>query len=151
MLQTLMKDRFHIAVHREMKEMPVFEMVVAKGGLKMPVFDPGHPAPPRGPAGGSMNFAAIATNGVATMPELALRLTVSAGRPILDRTGVAGRYGFFLMYTPVSTQPVDNGPGAGAPDFFTAVEQQLGLRLEPKKESIEVLVVDHAERIPTEN
>jgi uncharacterized protein (TIGR03435 family) len=150
MLQTLLKDRFHIAVHSEMKEMSVFDMTVAKGGLKMPLFDPAHPAPPRSP-GGSMNIAAIATNGVATMAELALRLSAAAGKPVLDKTNVEGRYGFMLIYTPVSTQPIDNTVGVDAPDFFTAVEQQLGLRLEPRKDSIEVVIVDHAERVPTEN
>ena len=151
MLQTLLKDRFHLAVHREMKEMQVFDMVVAKGGLKMPVFDPSHPAPPRGPAGGAMDFTAIASNGIATMSQLALQLTASAERPVLDKTGVEGRYGFFLMYTPVAAQSTAGASGAGAPDFFTAVEQQLGLKLEPKKEAIDILIVDHADRIPTEN
>lgn len=151
MLQTLLKDRFHVAVHPETKEMPVFDMVVAKGGLKMPPFDPAHPAPPRGPAGGAMDFSAISSDGVVTMSQLALRFAVSAGRPVLDKTGVEGRYGYFLMYTPVPAQSADGRAGSGAPDFFTAVEQELGLKLEPKKESIEVLIVDHAERIPTEN
>jgi uncharacterized protein (TIGR03435 family) len=151
MLQALLKDRFHLVVHREMKEMSVFDMVVAKSGLKMPVFDPAHPAPPRGPAGGSMDFTAISSNGIATMSQLALQLTGSAGRPVLDKTGVEGRYGYFLMYTPIAAQSANGVVGSGAPDFFTAVEQQLGLRLEPKKESVEILVVDHADRVPTEN
>jgi uncharacterized protein (TIGR03435 family) len=151
MLQALLKDRFHLVAHREMKEMPVFDMVVAKGGLKMSPFDPAHPAPPRGPPGGSMDFTAISTNGVATMSQLALRLTASAGRPVFDKTGVEGRYGFFLMYTPIAAQSANGAPGSGAPDFFTAVQQQLGLRLEPTKASVEILVVAAADRVPTEN
>jgi len=149
MLQALLKERFHLAVHREMKEMQAFDMVVAKGGLKIWLFDPARPVvkprPPADPTG------VVASNGVVTMPELATRLTNSAGRPVLDKTGLEGRYGFFLMYTMLSAQSGDATAGSGPPDFFAAVEQQLGLRLEPKKESIEILVVDHAERVPTEN
>jgi uncharacterized protein (TIGR03435 family) len=146
MLQTLLKERFHLAVHREMKQMPVFDMVVAKGGLKLSLSDPAHPFPPP-PAnpGGDMNI------GAGTMPEIAQRLTRAAGRPVLDRTGLKGRYGFLLIYTPLSAQSADSAARSGPPDFFIAVEQQMGLKLEPKNESIEVLVVDHAERTPTEN
>ena len=85
------------------------------------------------------------------MPQLAAQLTLSAGRPVIDKTGLEGRYGFFLLYTMLSAQPDDAQAGSGPPDFFTAVEQQLGLRLEPKRESVEILVVDHADRAPTEN
>ena len=92
-----------------------------------------------------MNF------GAGTMTEIAQRLTGSAGRTVLDKTGLEGRYGFLLIYTPLSAQTPANADGSGPPDFFTAVEQQLGLKLEPKNEFIEVLVVDHAERTPTEN
>lgn len=146
MLQTLLKDRFKVAVHREMKEMPVFDMVVAKGGLKLSLSDPAHPfpAPPPNP-GGAMNV------GAGTMPQIAQRLTGAAGRPVLDKTGLEGRYGFLLIYTPLSAQKADNEASSGPPDFFTAVELQLGLKLEPKNEPIEVLVVDHAELLPTEN
>ena len=150
MLQALLRDRFHVAAHREMKEMPAFDMVVAKGGLKIWLFDPARPVikppPPANPTS-----AMVASNGVVTMPELAIRLALSAGRPVLDKTGLEGRYGFFLFYTMLSAQSDDATAGSGPPDFFAAVEQQLGLRLEPKKESIEVLIVDHAERAPTEN
>jgi uncharacterized protein (TIGR03435 family) len=85
------------------------------------------------------------------MPQLAIRLTDSAGRPVLDKTGLEGRYGFFLFYTMLSAQSADATAGSGPPDFFAAVEQQLGLRLESKKESIGILVVDGADRVPTEN
>ena len=78
MLQTLLKDRFKVAVHREMKAMPVFDMVVAKGGLKLSLSDPAHPfpTPPPNP-GGAMNI------GAGTMPQIAQRLTGAAGRPVL--------------------------------------------------------------------
>jgi uncharacterized protein (TIGR03435 family) len=146
MFQTLLKDRFQLEVHREMREMPVFDMIVAKAGLKMSLSSPEHPfpTPPPNP-GGYMNF------GAGTLPEIAMRLAGSAGRPILDKTGLEGRYGFLLIYTPVSTQTADEAAASGPPDFFMAVEQQLGLKLEPNKEPLEVLVVDHSQRVPTEN
>jgi uncharacterized protein (TIGR03435 family) len=146
MLQTLLKERFHLAFHREMKQMPVFDMVVAKGGLKVTLSDPAHPfpTPPPNP-GGAMNL------GAGTMPQIAQRLTGAAGRPVLDKTGLEGSYGFLLIYTPLSAQAAGSAAGSGPPDFFTAVEQQMGLKLEPKNELIEVLVVDHADRTPTEN
>jgi uncharacterized protein (TIGR03435 family) len=150
MLQALLKDRFHLAVHREMKEMPVFDMVVAKGGLKIWPYDPARPVP-KPPLPAHVTSAMVASNGVVTMPQLAIRLTLSAGRPVLDKTGLEGRYGFFLFYTMLTAQSDDAAAGSGPPDFFAAVEQQLGLRLDPKKESIEILVVDRADRTPTEN
>jgi uncharacterized protein (TIGR03435 family) len=150
MLQALLKERFHLAVHREMKEMPVFDMVVAKGGLKIWLFDAARPVV-KPPLPAHVTSAMEASNGVVTMPELATRLTASAGRPVLDKTGLKGRYGFFLLYTTLSAQSDDATAGSGPPDFFAAVEQQLGLRLEPKKEAVEILGVEHAERVPTEN
>ena len=150
MLQALLKDRFHLVAHREMKEMPVFDMVVGKGGLKIWPYDPARPVvkppPPAHPTS-----AMTASNGVATMPQLATQLALSAGRPVLDKTGLEGRYGFFLFYTMLSAQADDATAGTGPPDFFGAVEQQLGLKLESNRESIGILVVDRADRVPTEN
>jgi uncharacterized protein (TIGR03435 family) len=150
MLQTLLKDHFHIAVHRETKEMPVFDMVVAKSGLKIWLSDPSRPVP-KPPLPAHVTSAMIASNGVVTMPQLAIRLANSAGRPVLDKTGLEGRYGFFLFWTQLSAESPDADAGSGPPDFFAAVEQQLGLKLQPNKEPVETLIVDHAERVPTEN
>ncbi len=150
MLQALLKERFHLAVHREMKEMPVFEMVIAKGGLKIWLFDPARPVP-KPPLPANVTSAMTASNGVFTMPQLATHLTGAAGRPVLDKTGLEGRYCFFLFWTQLSADAADAAGGSGPPDFFAAVEQQLGLRLEPKKESVEILVVDRVDRVPTEN
>ena len=145
MLQALLKDRFHVEVHREMKEMPVYEMVVAGGGVKMLPFDPERKFSGINPHG-NMIFAPSAT-----MPDLATRMTGFAGRPIIDRTGLQGRYAVVLIFMrPDATAAETSAPDA-PPDFFTAVQQQLGLKLEPKKEPVEVLVVDHADRLPTDN
>jgi uncharacterized protein (TIGR03435 family) len=91
-----------------------------------------------------MNF------GVATMPELATRLTNDAGKVVLDKTGLNGRYSFMLLnYTPVAAEV--NGAADATPDLIAAVEEQLGLKLVPKKEPVELLVVDQANRTPVEN
>jgi uncharacterized protein (TIGR03435 family) len=143
MLQALLKDRFRVSVHRETRGMPVYEMVVAKDGLKISPFDPTHPpASPR-------NVGGAVIMGAGTMPQLAKMMSSSAGRPVVDKTGLEGRYGYVLMFTPLSAQ--SETPSDSAPDFFAAVERQLGLKLEPKRDPIEVLVIDHAERVPTEN
>ena len=91
----------------------------------------------------------MAGNG--TMPEMADALARVAGRPLMDRTGMEGRFFYTLNYAPLSTQPADSTVDSGPPDFFAAVQQQLGLKLESKKEPIEILVVDHAQRVPTPN
>ena len=147
MLQSLLKERFHLAIHREMRELPVFDMVVAKSGLKMELSTAEKPFPKPPPIfTGNMNV------GAGTMPEIAMRLTGAAGRPIVDKTGLEGRYGFLVIYMPLNFRTADgNPPENPPPDYFTAIEQQLGLKLEPAKEPIEVLVVDHVDRVPTEN
>ncbi|HEY6342215.1 MAG TPA: TIGR03435 family protein [Bryobacteraceae bacterium] len=91
LLQNLLKDRFQLAVHRETRAMPAFDMVVAKRGLKIAPVDPAHAIHP--PAGyrGILNF------GVGTMPELAMGLTNEAGKVVLDKTGLNGRYSFMLL------------------------------------------------------
>jgi uncharacterized protein (TIGR03435 family) len=145
MLQSLLKDRFLVAVHRETKEMPAYDMVAAKGGVKIHAFDPQHPpvVPPY--AGASV------IGGNATMAQIADALARVAGRPVMDRTGMDGRFFYNLNYSPLSAEATSSAADSGPPDFFVAVQQQLGLKLEPRKESIEILIVDHAERVPTQN
>jgi len=144
MLQTLLKDRFRMTVHWDKKEMPVYQMVVAKDGLKMPRFDPAHPDLTFKPGGG-----VISTMGVGTMPELAKTISRSAGRPVIDGTGVEGLYIYQLSFAPLSAQ--SETASDPAPDFFAAIQQQLGLKLEPKKAPVDILVIDHADRVPSEN
>lgn len=143
LLQSLLTDRFWMAVHIEKKELSVFHMVVAKGGVRMSLPESSRPseAPPN--RGGSMLV------GAGTMSDIASRISLAAGRPVLDRTGLTGRYRFLLIFTPTppTVQPSESAP----PDLLTAVQEQLGLKLESKKEAVEVLVVDHADRVPKAN
>ncbi len=68
-----------------------------------------------------------------------------AGQPVIDKTGLTGTYDFKLSYRPVSDSSSD------LPDFFTALQEQLGLKLESRKVPVEFLVIDHIDKIPTEN
>lgn len=139
MLQSLLAERFKLATHREAKELPVYALVAAKGGpkLRASVGDQHLPvifAPP----------ARLIGQG-STMEALALALSRPAGRKVLDETGITGTFDFSLSYS------VDEAATDAGPSIFTALQEQLGLRLEPQKSLVEVLVVDHAERIPTAN
>ena len=71
--------------------------------------------------------------------------------PVLDKTGLDGGYTYVLTFMPLSAQAVVSASDSAPPDLFAAVQQQLGLKLEPAKGLVEILVVDHAERVPSEN
>jgi uncharacterized protein (TIGR03435 family) len=145
MLQALLRDRFRIAVHRATKKMPVYEMIAAKGGVKMGAFDPARPPVAPRNRGGAVII------GTGTMPELAKMLAAPAGRTVLDRTALVGRYSYVLTFMPLSAQAPGSASDTAPPDFFAAVQQQLGLKLRARKDPVEILIVDHAERIPSEN
>jgi uncharacterized protein (TIGR03435 family) len=146
MLQSLLKERFQLAAHRESREMPVYDLIAAKSGLKAPLFDPEHiPPPPQ------RNGAASMIYGPFTMSQFAYAITPAAGRPVLDKTGIEGRYFCTMTYSPLAAESTDNTTGSGPLDFFAALEQQLGLKLESAKAPLPILIVDHAERVPTEN
>jgi uncharacterized protein (TIGR03435 family) len=176
MLQNLLAERFKLAAHREAKEMPVDELTVAKGGPKFKAWspdderklaeaaaNPGSQKATAGPDGyavlpAGVSFSLI-NNGHARlrgekelMPNFAERLSGITGGPVLDATGLKGEYAFTLSWIiPIPGAPApppDLDPG---PDLFTALQEQLGLKLDPKKAPVEMLVVDHAEKIPVEN
>lgn len=151
MLQNLLAERFRVRVHRESREMPVYELVVAKRGPKLSASDPGAKNPLMPFQQGGPLLLSRAKDGVSTvrlrergtMEGLATRLSREVDRPIVDRTGLKGEYDVVLRW-PVTVSEPGN-------DIFAAFESQLGLKLEPKKGALEVLVVDHAEKVPTPN
>ena len=144
LLQSLLKDRFHLKSHFEMKELPAYDMVVSKGGAKLKPFDPAHPPnPPR-----VLGDEAVMM-GVGTPSQIADGLAGAVGRPVVNKTGIEGVFGWMVSYTPFSAS--GNSVASTAPDIFVAIDQQLGLRLEPRQESLQILVIDHLERTPVEN
>jgi uncharacterized protein (TIGR03435 family) len=153
MLQQVLTERFKLAVHRETRELPVYALSVARGGpkLKESAIDPSVAASARRGGGVRMSMGMISAN-ECTIPYFLSMLSRQLGRTILDRTNLTGNYDFTLRWNP------DNGVSASSdgaqtdalPSIFTAVQEQLGLKLESTKAPASVLVVDHLER-PAEN
>jgi len=139
MLQGLFADRFHLVAHRETRELPVYALVVAKTGSTLQVSKSGGTKYDNGRAQIIDQGASIAT--------LADQLSKAAGRPVADKTGIDGRFDLTLKWTPDSGAPSSDADG---PSLFTAVQEQLGLKLEPAKAPIPVLIIDHIE-MPTAN
>jgi uncharacterized protein (TIGR03435 family) len=155
-LRELLAERFQLKIHREMREMPVFVLTVGNGGSKLlsPVAEKdlqgGVPRsrinfPGRGQMQGHSALLSNLCRSLTSEPE-------AEGRPIVDKTGLTGQYDFTLRWTPVDPGPgaATSDPGEQWPSLFTALQEQLGLKLTPGKEQIEVIVVDSAEQ-PSEN
>jgi uncharacterized protein (TIGR03435 family) len=138
MVQTLLADRFKLQFHREAKEQPVYTLVLARNGPKLQA------AIEQGRGVGIGAKGRLNGNG-ADMATFASALSGKLGRSVVDRTGLKGFYNFLLTWTPDEAQA--DAPG---PSMFTAIQEQLGLKLESTKGAVEVLVIDHAER-PSEN
>jgi uncharacterized protein (TIGR03435 family) len=152
MLQTLLADRIKLIVHRETRELPVFFLVVVKSGLKLQEskINESDPSAPKGPVyGGTVRSSGtIQTGQRITSSDLAGWLSGEMGRTVLDKTGLTGKYEFTLQYTREQDelQPASNRPDSTFPPLLTAIQQQLGLKLESGKGAVEVIVIDHVER-----
>lgn len=155
MFQQLLADRFQLAVHLETRDLPLYVLVVQKKG---PSLSP--TKEPEGHSGTSSNDGQLTARGL-TLAQLADTLTQELsrelGRVVIDKTGIQGRYDFALKWTPdTGAPPMNNGADASAPQpdagpsIFTAIQEQLGLKLESSKGPVQVLVIDHAE-MPSEN
>jgi bla regulator protein BlaR1 len=152
-LRTVLKDRFHLQFHREMKELPVYILTVAESGLKLPrsngVSSSGKPGANMylNHTMDAIGFSIAEIPG--TRPGVTTILSSELGRMgiderVVDKTGVTGLFDFHLEWSPAPSSDPDR------PSLFTAVREQLGLKLTPGKAPVEILVVDHAED-PTEN
>lgn len=142
MLQKLLADRFGLKFHRDKRELPVYAIRIAKGGPKLT--PAAHPdAQPDQDGGGHGTEADLGFTSF-SMPDLAMGLQFFVhDRPIVDQTGLPGSYDFKLRYTYDEANATDaNAP----PGLFTAIQEQLGLKLEPVKAPIDVFVLDHVER-----
>ena len=147
MLQRLLDERFKLTLHHENKEFTVYALVVGKNGAKL------HAAAKQT---GAYKFSAQAGHAVGsslTMPQFADRLSrpvFGLNRQVVDFTGLQGRFDLTLDWRP-DTQADDTEAKADLPSLFTALPEQLGLALEKRKVPLEVLVVDHANRVPVDN
>jgi uncharacterized protein (TIGR03435 family) len=157
MLQALLADRFSLTVHREKKEVPIYRLTVAKGGSKLPPAKaectPMVPPPAKfdpatlRPCGGFNSNVGMMLGGAVSTTKLAASLSRTLGRTVVDETGLSGSFDVSLHWTPDAQPQTAN---SSDPDFFTAIQEQLGLRLESGRGPVEVLVVDQAER-PSQN
>jgi bla regulator protein blaR1 len=142
MLQSLLVDRFKLALHRDKKEFTVYALVVAQNGPKLPK------ARDEGDAKISMGGRRLTAQHI-SLAQFANLLSLD--RPVVDRTGLAGNFDITLTWAPDAPAAAPNADEASDATIFTAVREQLGLRLQAAKEPLEVLVIDHAEKTPTEN
>ncbi len=147
MLQALLADRFGLKFHRETREMPVYALVVAKGG---PKFKQSAPDAVSHGLFGVHGRNQTMTVSKATMDSLADDIANGFGPrlPVIDKTGLAGAYDFKFEATP--EYRINNNPQPEDISLFDAVQEQLGLKLESTRAQVEILVVDHIDR-PTEN
>jgi uncharacterized protein (TIGR03435 family) len=136
MTQSLLAQRFGLQTHRETKEGPVYFLVATTGGLKaLPAsVSRSYPAPPPG--------AHWTMGGEASMEEFGAILTNYVERPVIDQTGISGKFYVKLWWG----KDPDTDPG-----IFSALQEQLGLKLKPGRGQIDVLVVDRINKTPTEN
>jgi uncharacterized protein (TIGR03435 family) len=155
MLQKLLADRFRLVFHPEKKELPVYAIVVGKAGPKLTKSE-----------GDPNGLPALFFRGLGNLPARNATIsdfanvmqTAVLDRPVVDHTGIAGRYDFTLTWTSDETQfaglgarvppPAENADAP--PDLFTAIQQKMGLKLESTKAPVEVLVITHVEK-PSEN
>jgi uncharacterized protein (TIGR03435 family) len=160
MLQALLADHFKLVTHHEVEEQPVYALVIAKKGLKLTESkaDDSHPDGAEGVHGNKRPNAIHMSRGhlaaqAISIPNIEMILTQITGRTVLDKTGLKGNYDVTLNWAPDDGQPtLLNGvpQEETRPSIFTALQEQLGLKLESQKAPVEVLVIDHVER-PSEN
>jgi bla regulator protein BlaR1 len=152
LIQKLLADRFQLTIHRDTKELPIYALVVGKSGSKLKESAANGPGPQI-----RMGRGLIDGQGMG-MEMLANQLSNAIGRTVLDKTGLTGQYDIKLEFTPEDGP--GHGPGDGpeaapppdaaAPSVFTAVQEQLGLKLESSKGPVQIIIIDRVEK-PTEN
>jgi len=149
-VQAMLTDRFHLAFHRETKEAPVYALVVARSGPRLKEDREGEVQRIRvSPATTRQGQAQI---DVQASPVRALTgaLANTLGRPVLDKTGLPGKYDLHLEWTPEPARAAADPSLPDGPSIFTALHEQLGLRLDSQRAPVEMLIIDHVEK-PSEN
>jgi uncharacterized protein (TIGR03435 family) len=164
MLQSLLIDRFKLTIHHDTKALPVFSLVIANSGFKLREAAPDE-VDSQGRSGTYLSGSSGAMRGqLVSMTFLAQFLSRTLDRTVLDKTGLTGKYDFLLKWTTNQNQlqtpagfeatsaAAPNGAPAipssdtSAPDLFTAVQEQLGLKLKAEKAPVDVIVIDHVAR-----
>lgn len=150
MLRTLLSDRFHLAIHRESREMSVYELTVGKRGARLAESTAADAQPILVNRVFPGRIQLPARN--ATMAQFASMLQRSVfDRPVVDKTGLTGRYDFDLEWTPDETQfdgrlPASLTTSGEKPDLFAAIEAQIGLKLEASRSRVDIIVIDRVDR-----
>lgn len=138
MEQSILADRCRFKAHQETKELPVYELVIAKSGVKM------KDAPPDEPGSETMRSGQMAVHAM-SIDTIVEGFAGTDGRLIVDKTGLEDRkFDFELKWTPEEQRAT--APDDAPPSLYTALEEQLGLKLVPAKDPVKVLIVDHIER-----
>jgi len=161
MLQNLLADRFRLAIHRDQKQFQGFDLTVAKGGPKLTkstessvsTAGDGSPQPPMSPPQAPRGYTGVIALRLArsSMEHFAAFLSGVLGQPVHDATGLTDTYDIQVRYSLAGLQP-EVAPGDdGMPTPLEALQQQLGLKLVPRKETIGIVVIDRIEKVPTEN
>ena len=152
MIQSMLADRFKLVVHNETKDAPIYELDLAKGGSKLPLTTPNDTFAKgiKGFDGNSAPIGYLMPLGLGrrfgqavTIASLAESLSHELKRPVVDKTGLTGKYDLSLQWTPDNTP--DDSPLAGGPSLFTAIQEQLGLKLSSTHGPVKTLVIDHVE------
>jgi len=165
MMRALLEDRFKMKVRHENREVPAYALTVAKGGSKLKAVKGTCATADCGPTGASRRGANMSWGFIGTAEDFSKILVSWLDRPAVDKTGLTGLFNFHLEFTPDETSPGflarmqtmrDSGPAGAAADptggvsIFTAIQEQLGLKLEGTKAPREILVIERVER-PSEN
>ena len=156
MLQALLADRFQLTVNRETNQLTIYKLVIAKGGSKLQEAQPDGAHPGAGSMRGSVLSGEVAAQAV-PIARLARDLTQMLGHPVLDKTELKGVYDFKLQFTPDDRLQPPSGlapdqrlpvppADSNVPSLFDALQEQLGLKLEPGKGPVEVIAVDRVEK-----
>jgi uncharacterized protein (TIGR03435 family) len=144
MFKKLLADRFHLTLHNDKREMPIYAITVVKGGPLFKAAGPDEPTNAGNSGSGGQRTLKFTSM---SMKNFALNLNFYEDRPVVDQTSLPGKYDFTLRWT--FDLNAEGEPGA-PPSLFTAMREQLGLKLDAVKGPANVLVIDHVER-PSEN
>jgi uncharacterized protein (TIGR03435 family) len=142
LMQSVLLERFGLKAHMETRELPAYALVIARGGAKLK--EPADTTNGHSQFGGGNGDVTWAN---APLTDLKFLLANETGRPVVDQTGLLGKYDFTLRYAPAAHAATDE---SDRPSIFTALQEQLGLKLVPTKQPVEVLVVETMQE-PSEN